>query len=550
MNDDKKTSGILSNQQTIPGKNEGGVGQSGEENIKSEPVSETEGENPSPLREHGTQNKERAETASVQNEGVGSPLPQSPLNVIEPESPRSQEGSSPDVPPNQPPEPEKKLENLSPKKKFPKIIIVLAVLLLVLSGLIFFFIKFRDLGGGQLFGQKGEIVWWGMRLEEVDVTPLIKEYEEKNPGVKITYVKQPPNDYRERLTNSLAAGNGPDIFEIHNSWPPMFANELSTLPSGVMSSDEFSKTFYPVIVSDLTTTKGIVGIPLEFDALTLFINEDIFTSSARTPPKTWDELRVLATDFTQKREDGVIIQAGIPMGFTQNVDHWSDILALMMIQNGASLANPVGERAKSSLDYYLLFKSDGVWDQTLPDSTLAFARGKVAMYFGPTRRAFDIAKENPNLKFRAVLLPQLAKEKPTDPDFSYASYWLEGVWDRSRNKDISWDFIKFMSMSESIEKLNHNLKQRTNIERISPRVDMAQIWKDDPVLGSVTALATNAKSWYLETDTNDGPTGINTQLNDIYERVVEPSSGNDSITLEAAATEIAGVLAKYKIPIK
>ena len=172
------------------------------------------------------------------------------------------------------------------------------------------------------------------------------------------------------------------------------------------------------------------------------------------------------------------------------------------------------------------------------------------MYFGPTRRAFDIAKENPNLKFRAVLLPQLAKEKPTDPDFSYASYWLEGVWDRSRNKDISWDFIKFMSMSESIEKLNHNLKQRTNIERISPRVDMAQIWKDDPVLGSVTALATNAKSWYLETDTNDGPTGINTQLNDIYERVVEPSSGNDSITLEAAATEIAGVLAKYKIPIK
>lgn len=601
MNDDKKTSDTLSNQQTIPDRDPDGVGEAVAGNIRPELATGQEEKNPAPVEEFGKedkprfsveeiygvapqktepasgnvfsqepqkvpqnlptevlenekldniQNQEKVAPTNVLNEGVGSALPQSPLNTLEPESPRPQENTSHDVSQNQSLDPEKNLENLSPKRKFPKIIVLFAVLLLVLSGLIYFFIKFKGLGGGQLFGKKGEIVWWGMRLEEVDINPLIKEYEEKNPGVKISYVKQPPNDYRERLTNSLAAGNGPDIFEIHNSWPPMFANELSALPAQVMSTDEFSKIFYPVIVSDLTTSKGIVGMPLEYDALTLFINEDIFTSSARTPPKTWDELRTLAADFTQVREDGAIIQAGIPMGFTQNIDHWSDVLALMMIQNGASLANPVGERARSSIDYYLLFKGDGVWDQTLPASTVAFARGKVAMYFGPTRRAFDIAKENPNLKFRTVFLPQLAKEKPTDPDFSYATYWLEGVWDRSRNKEMSWDFLKFMSSSESIEKLNHNLKQRTNLERISPRIEMAQMWKDDPILGSVTALATNAKSWYLENDTNDGETGINTQLNNIYQGVVEPPIGGDAKSLESIATEIAGILAKYKIPIK
>lgn len=481
---------------------------------------------------------------------VGSVPQQLPQAVLQPNELQDQNAQDISASTSQPSQGAlKPVENLPSKRRFPKVFILLAVLLLVLSGLVFLFVKFKGLGGNQLFGKKGEVVWWGLNLEEADVNPLIKDYQEKHPGVKITYIKQPPNDYRERLTNSLAAGNGPDIFEIHNSWPPMFANELSGLPSQIMSPDEFSKTFYPVVTKDLTSPKGIVGIPLEFDAITLFINEDIFASSARTPPKTWDELRALASDFTQKRDDGVIIQAGIPLGFAKNVDHWSEVLALMLIQNGASLANPSGARAKDSLDYFMLFKNDGDWDQTLPASTVAFARGKVAMYFGPTRSAFDIAEINSNLKFRTVLLPQLPKEKPTDPDFSYATYWVESVWERSRNKDAAWEFIKFVSTSESLENLNHNLKQRTNLERISPRIDMAQIWKEDTVLGSVVALAPNAKSWYLATGTNDGSTGINSQLNKVFQEVVEPETGGPK-TLDSVTKDIAEILGKYKIPLQ
>jgi len=485
-------------------------------------------------------------TFVVEEPPVGSEPQQDPQNVLQPETlqpqmpPAPQAGFQPaqtEVAQKQDPAP-------TPPKKSPKFFVFVLIVLLLVLGLVYLIFKIINPSVTSTT-DKGEVVWWGIQLEEADVEPLIKEYQDAHPNVKITYKKQSKIDYRERLTNSLAQNTGPDIFEMHNTWPAMFVNELSILPAEVMSADEFSKTFYPVIFSDLNTSKGIVGIPLEFDALTLFINEDIFTSAVRTPPNTWDELKNLASEFTQRDGSGQIIQSGVAMGFTNNVDHWPEILGLMIMQNGASPAFPSQPRAEDSVNYYKLFSQNRIWDESQPTSTSAFARGKLAMYFGPSKRALDITIENPNLKFRTTTLPQLPKDKPSDPSYSYATYWVEGVWQRSQSKTAAWEFLKFLSSSSSIEKVNLALKQRSNLERISPRVDMAQIWTKDPVLGSVTNLATQAKSWYLASDTYDGETGLNTQVNSVYKKVISGDAG-----LNPSTTEIAGILEKYGLPVK
>src|SRR3972149_6732079 len=111
---------------------------------------------------------------------------------------------------------------------------------------------------------------------------------------------QSHQDYRERLTNSLAKGEGPDIFRFHNSWVPMFRKELDYLPPSVMSPSEYSQTFYPVVTSGLTSGTGMVGIPLEYDGLVLYINQDIFDQNAKSPPTTWDDLRQTAISLTKK----------------------------------------------------------------------------------------------------------------------------------------------------------------------------------------------------------------------------------------------------------
>lgn len=415
------------------------------------------------------------------------------------------------------------------KKINPKKILVFVAIFLVVIVFVLLALRLSS-QRGSTFGTKGEIVWWGFQHDESVFAPLIEEYERQNPGVNISYKKQSPQDYRERLSNSLAAGRGPDIFEIHNSWPAMFVDELAALPDSVMSKDEFSKSFYPVIVSNLTLSKGIVAIPLEYDALTLFINEDIFASAIKSPPLTWDDLRILVDpkeerSLTVKNEDGQIVQSGVALGETANVDYWPEIIALMLFQNNVNPGKPNTDRAGDVFSFYALFKQNGAWGTILPSSTTLFSRGNLAMYFAPTRSAAEIIKAKPNFRFRTVPLPQLPKEAPTDPEFSYATYWVQGVWNKSVNKEEAWKFLKFLSSSESLEKINKNIKEMESVQRAYPRPEMNGIFKQDRILASVVALAPNAMTWYLADKTNDGPAGINSQLKKAFAQTLDAWKG-------------------------
>lgn len=432
-----------------------------------------------------------------------------------------------------------------PKKSFPKIFIWIGVVALVL---LLIFLITRLLGTKK--STSAELTWWGLWEDENLVTPLISEYEAKNPKVKINYVKQSPKDYRERLTSAMAKGQGPDIFRFHNTWVPMFRNDLDALPASVINPADFARTFYPIASSDLTLGTGIVGIPLEYDALTLYINEDIFNKAGKTPPTTWDDLRALAKELTVKDDQNVITQSGVALGRVENVDHWQEILALMMLQNGVDMTNPVGKQAEDALSFFTIFSSvDGVWDATLPPSTQAFAAGKLAMYLAPSWRAFEISQANPELKYRTVPVPQLPKDSPTEPDITYATYWAEGVWARSSKKSQAWDFLKFLSEKESLQKLYQNASKTRDFGEPYSRLEMASLLGDHPILGSIIKQAPGARSWYLASRTFDGPTGINSLLSKYFEDAINAvASGKPpGKALETAAAGVQQVLAQYRL---
>ncbi|PIZ46260.1 hypothetical protein COY30_00480, partial [Candidatus Woesebacteria bacterium CG_4_10_14_0_2_um_filter_44_9] len=111
---------------------------------------------------------------------------------------------------------------VTPKKPFLKYLVFIFLGLALIGGIIFFLVRRNSNKGSS-----GEITWWGLWEDEPTVAPLITEYQLKNPKVTIKYVKQSQQDYRERLTNALAKGTGPDIFTFHNSWVPMFKNDLN-----------------------------------------------------------------------------------------------------------------------------------------------------------------------------------------------------------------------------------------------------------------------------------------------------------------------------------
>lgn len=427
------------------------------------------------------------------------------------------------------------------KPSYKNIFIVLGLIAFVLFILVL--VKTFSLKNSQ--PQQVNLTWWSLEEDDAAVEPLISSYRENHPNVNITFVKESQTDYRERLMSALAKGKGPDIFEFHNTWVPMFFASLAP------SSQDFSNVFYPVVGSDLKGRNGFLGMPLEIDTLALFINQDIFNAYGKNPPKTWDDLRNIAKQLTVRDTNGIIKQSGVALGATANVDYWQNILANLMLQNGADLGNPSTSLGQSALTFYTNFvRSDRDWDETLPNSTTYFINGSLAMYFGPYHEIFDIKKQNPSLHFNVVPVPQLPSLTSTIPSVAYASYWVNGVSKKSSYQSVAWDFLKFMSTSDSLRKLYQNEVKIRGFGNLYPRIDMQSELLTDSFAGPFAYEAGFAKSWYLAANTFDGPDGINAQVakpySDAIEAVVGTQGGGDiTNSLVTAQTVLQQVLSSY-----
>lgn len=368
------------------------------------------------------------------------------------------------------------------------------------------------------------LTYWGLWEDEDVITPVLKEFEQSNPGVLVNYVKQSYKDYRERLQTAISSGRGPDVFRFHASWTPMLANELAPIPTSVMSASQFKSEFYPIASEQLQLNGQYVGIPLMYDGLMLYYNKEALATANAQPPQTWSELRELAVKLTIRSSDG-IERAGLAIGNASNVDHFSDIIGLLLYQNGADLSDPTSKEALEALIFYSNFeKTDKVWSSELPPSTIAFARGDVAMMFAPSWRVHEITKLNPSLNFATAPVPKLGSQ-----DITWASYWAEGVNVQSENSEEAWSLLKFLSSSETMQKLYSQESQTRAFGEPFSKPALATT-ATSPYLEALYTDAPNAKSWYLNSLTHDN--GINDLMINYYADAINSLlSGEDSETV-------------------
>jgi len=449
--------------------------------------------------------------------------------------------SSEETPPQQP------RQNFF-KKLFPLFLGILFIFLIAFLVLKFVFPRVQK-------PKEITLTYWGLWEPEPVMNGIIAEWEKDHPQIKVKYLQQSHREYRERLQSALAREEGPDIFRFHLTWVPMLKNELEPMPPSVMSSSVYEQTFYPVVAENLRAGTSYLGIPLMVDVLALFYNEDIFLAAGKSPPTTWEELRTVANELTVKDETGKIQTAGVALGAPVNVDHWSDILGLMMLQNGADLTNPAAcsKQAEEeiclgadALTYFTIFKNvDRVWDETLPSSTQAFAAGKLAMYFGPSWRVFDIKALNPKLNFKIIPVPQLPGDKQK---ITWANFWVEGVTRKSKYRKEAWEFLKFLSSPETLEKLYQAESNLRLFGEIYPRKEMAEKLKSNPLVAPFVEQIPQAKTWYLCSFTWDN--GINDRMIKYFEDAV--NAVNEGKTAKEALTTatqgISQLLSQYGIP--
>lgn len=414
------------------------------------------------------------------------------------------------------------------------------VFVLLFFGLVF--------GGRYILGlmtsaKQATIIYWGLWENDATVASTIADFESKNPKIKVSYIKQSPRQYRERLSAAIARGEGPDLFRFHNTWVAMLGSDLAPVPKTIMTPAEFSSAFYPVASNDLVAGTAIYGIPMMIDGLGLYINEDLFAKAGVSTPVTWEDVLAIVPKITVK--DGTtIMTSAIALGTTGNVENWSDILGLMMLQNGANLVSLNGKEAEETLLFYRKF-ADPVdpmytWNETLDNSIYAFAIGKVAMILAPSWRAFDIKQISPELRFKIVPVPQLPGNT-----VSWASYWVEGVSIKSKMQPQAFTFLKYLTSREVVTRFYSEAAKTRLFGEVYARTDLGLTIEADPFAGAYAKQAKTAKSFPLASRTFDN--GINDKLIKYLEDAVNSVAAGSapSAALTTAANGFRQVLSQY-----
>lgn len=387
------------------------------------------------------------------------------------------------------------------------------------------------------------LTYWGLWEEDNLIRPAISEYQKQNPKVTINYVRQSSTNYRTRVQTQIREGIGPDVFRIHNSWLPMFAADLQPAPADILTLSDYRNMFYPVAESSLVKDNQILAAPIEIDGLALYINEDILNGVGGKAPKNWQEFIDTAVKMTVRDQTGVKT-AGAGMGATGNVDHWPDIIGMLLFQQpGVDLGSVATPQVAEIVRFYTGFVIDPrrkTWDVNLPRSTDMFATGRLGFYFAPSWRAHEIRVANPDLKFKIVPVPQLSSKQA-----SYASFWAEGVSKTSKFQKEAWKFVKFL-ISDGAQRLLY--QEAAKVRLFGEPYSLVTLSAElalDPIVGAYVAQGPIYKFWYLSSNTFDS--GINDEMIKYWEDGINATlAGSDPATaLQTVNQGVKQVLDKY-----
>lgn len=422
--------------------------------------------------------------------------------------------------------------------------------------------------------------------DPIDQPPIFKDiidgFEAENPNISVNFVSKPLANYETESTRAITTGKGPDIWAIPNASILSNVDSLASAPSDLFKrgkddrkdiKDYVDNRYPPIIdqeniIKDKNGDPKLYGLPLFIDTLALYSNPSLlhqrthFFDRENIPydhesfshgPKTWNDMITMVKQYTQAN-NGTITSSAIALGRNDNVDNAPDILALLMMQDGATMASPDGLNATfnspaptktgsnyypgaQALDFFTSFADPNspsyTWNQNFPTSYQAFRDGQTAMMVNYASVGNKLAQENPNLQFKVWPLPQInGSDKPID----FASYWTLTVPKSGLETDnpkaclqnplpepcaktlASWQFIKYIATSASST-------YTSNAHLPTPIIDNSPPSSVEYRSGSGSPFRfqpQTAKSWYQGKDPLKVAAEFNNMINSVVNLHTDP----------------------------
>jgi multiple sugar transport system substrate-binding protein len=266
---------------------------------------------------------------------------------------------------------------------------------------------------------------------------LVARYEQQR-GVDVDIRFIPYDDFNRTLTQSAAAGDGPDIaligaFDTAAMADAGVIEDLSGRVAPWGQQDAYFATNWASTQVDGAT----YGIPHLADAYALYYNRALFTQAGVTPPTTWTELEQTAAALTGEG------RAGLAVSGIEGAEGATG-LVLRMLAAGAQPTQLNGDAGRTALESLgRLVESGGLsegfltWNEE--DAKNQFATGQAAMMINSATYVSILREENPELDWSVAVLPRGEASAQT---FLSAENLTIGA--TSDQPDQAWDLITFM----------------------------------------------------------------------------------------------------------
>lgn len=388
---------------------------------------------------------------------------------------------------------------------------------------------------------------WGTEDDEKAVNALIANYRKARSYITVNYTKQRVEDYQQQLISAWAQGTGPDVFFVPSSWIGQMTQYAYSMPGNIgvpqikvekgllgtttkvipitraaPNPSTLDRTFLEAATVDVVRDGQIWGLPLSMDTLVLYYNKDLLNNAKIfEPATTWTELKnqVSSDRLTVADDQGRLIQYGVGLGAADNVPYATDLLTLLMMQNGSAMVGSDHQAHLNDVDglnalqYFLSFaqsrKTNYSWDPAGTNARDAFLQGKLAYFFGALADRATIQASTVNWGVTSMLHISAAGDndgrkadvngQPTIRFLDAAKYQVGMVSKSSAlagRGTYAWNFLESVTNSA-------NVGTYIQLTNTMPAVrSLLTLRKDDPELGLYAKQLLTALTWYHG---NDGP---------------------------------------------
>jgi len=396
----------------------------------------------------------------------------------------------------------------------------------------------------QVGAQTVTVEYWQYYYESkvVLIDKLIKEFEAKNPGIKIEHKTFPYEQFNQKVAISVPAGSGPDVVNLFYGWVPKYvdAGYLQPLPEVDFPVATIERDFVPMVDSIKLEGK-YWGLPTAVRALALFWNKDHFKAAGLDPdkpPTTWEQLQDYAIKMTQRDKAGQLVQSG----FAWNADgqDWHVFIQVLLRQWGVvpySADNKTIQwnAKQGGYDAFkwwtdLAAKHKVGEPSFMTDYRTAFIAGKASMMIDGSFALGTLKSKAKNINWGVTTLPVRAANPAVKSNFG--SFWLNGLTVKAQGakRDAAVKWLQFLTSPEVMK------RWLTDIGELPARVSLAEdkALQSDPLYGPFLAGLKYANATFFIDETAERQAVIDA-TNEVLLRGTDPKVALDNLVRKEQA---------------